>query len=116
MGLENYTCCICGGPDDPSEPQLVVIPKAVAHKRCYDSSGKDITALANGIPCCTAKATLSSFGGHFLVRKKAIPLDEVWVGDAAAGDILRYRILGDGTMQKLDSPKRPERPKAAEEG
>lgn len=104
MSISNYRCCICGGPDDPDEDQVVIIPRHVAHKKCFDKSGLDVSELANRLPCCQSKVSLQSFGGHLLMRRSGIPSDEVWLANATTKEMARYRIAKDGFLMPLESP------------
>lgn len=104
MGIENYKCCICGGPDDPEESQVVVIPRYVAHKKCFDRSGLEIEELASRMPCCQSKTSLKALGGHLLTRRTGIPPTEVWIADPASKKLLRYRIEADGYLSQIASP------------
>lgn len=107
--ITHYECCLCGGPDDPNEDQLVVIPKAVAHKRCYHQAGSDIWAIADRIPCCQARASVARVGGHLLVPREGIPLNEIWVADPGTKDIRRYRVEPDGSLTQLGAPQAVDR-------
>ena len=82
-------CAVCGGPVDPKETEVAIIPKGFAHADCFHSLGAGVTDFVRGIPCCSGRSVISSWGGHLVVRRPGIPEGETWVS-TTQGELLRF--------------------------
>ncbi len=99
-------CCVCGGPEDPAETQMVVIPKGVAHYRCWSQiPAESIWDFADTIPCCTASQFLSALGGTVVRRSKNVPPGEIWFFDEEKGAEARFRLTPGGKVDSMPIPR-----------
>lgn len=101
-----HVCCICGGPEDPNESKIVLIPKGICHEACYRQIPQEsLWAFADTIPCCSSNVFLTGLGGAVVRTSKKVPKDELWFFDDEQGVQARFRLVPGGQIEQLPIPE-----------
>ena len=106
----NTPCAVCGGPNDPVDPQIVIIPKNWTHVRCWQQIPQEsLWDFADTIPCCTSAVFLDGLGdaerGVVVRRKKGVPPGEIWFFDDEKDVQARFRKAPGRQVEELPVPQ-----------